>query len=92
MKSIQLPAATTIVITSLVAGGWFGCNQTPQASIPFDVVEATIPDMQAAMESGQITSRHLIAEHLTRIARYEWKLNAAVSINPNAQRATQTLD
>ena len=92
MKSIQLLAARTTITTLLISGVWLGCNRAPQASIPFDVVEATIPDMQAAMESGQITSRQLIAEHLTRIARYEWKLNAAVSINPNALAEAEALD
>ena len=92
MKSIQLLAARTTIIALLISGVWLGCNRAPQASIPFDVVEATIPDMQAAMESGQITSRQLIAEHLTRIARYEWKLNAAVSINPNALAEAEALD
>ncbi len=56
----------------------------PQAPEPFDVVEATIPEMQAAMEEGRITSRELVEAHLVRIALYEEKVNAAIAINPNA--------
>jgi hypothetical protein len=34
----------------------------------FNVVEATIPEMRAAMEHGRITSRDLVVLHLIRIA------------------------
>ncbi|MDO9477180.1 MAG: hypothetical protein Q7L07_10755, partial [Pseudohongiella sp.] len=38
---------------------------------PFTVLEASIPEMQQAMESGQITSRELVEQYLIRIALYE---------------------
>ena len=50
----------------------------------FNVVEATIPDMQAAMTSGRITSYELVALHLARIAKYDKKLNAVLTLNPKA--------
>ena len=37
----------------------------------FTVVEATIPEMQAAMEQGRVTSRELVQQYLMRIALYE---------------------
>jgi amidase len=49
----------------------------------FDVVEATIPELQEALESGELTSRDLVALYLLRIARYEELINAAITINPN---------
>jgi amidase len=51
---------------------------------PFTVVEATIPDMRAAMEQGRVTSRELVLQYLTRIAMYEDKLHAAITVNPHA--------
>jgi amidase len=51
---------------------------------PFSVVEATIPEMQAAMKEGRVSSRELVLSHLARIALYEDRLNAVVSINPRA--------
>jgi amidase len=51
---------------------------------PFKVVEATIPDMRAAMEQGRVTARELVLEYLTRIAMYEDKLHAAITVNPRA--------
>ncbi len=68
------------------------CRQSAESPSRFDVVEATIPEMQAAMEGGEVTSRQLVMEHLARIARYEWRLNAAVSVNPDALAEAEALD
>lgn len=58
----------------------------------FDVVEATIPEMQSAMEEGRVTSRELIEAHLLRIALYEERVNAAIAINANALAEADRLD
>ena len=82
----------SLAVVALLAAAATGCAVPPTEPEPFDVVEATIPEMRAAMESGRVTSRQLVMEHLARIARYEWKLNAAVSINPNALAEAEALD
>ncbi len=51
---------------------------------PFTVVEATIPDMRLAMEQKRVTSRELVLQSLTRIAIYEDKLHAAITVNRDA--------
>src|SRR5438067_8663145 len=51
---------------------------------PFSVVEASISDMQAALKSGRVTSHELVQQYLTRIATYEDKLHAAITVNPKA--------
>jgi len=58
----------------------------------FTVVEATIPEMQVAMKAGRITSRELVLQYLTRIATYEDKLHAAITVNPNALKEAEALD
>src|ERR1700730_13706501 len=58
----------------------------------FTVVEATIPEMQAAMRAGRVTSRELVLQYLTRIALYEDKLHAAITVNPNALKEAEALD
>src|SRR5580693_2376402 len=75
------------------------CGQAkPQASSarapqrPFSVVEASIPEMQAAMQEGRVTSRDLVVQYLTRIALYNSKLNAVITVNPNALREAEALD
>lgn len=59
---------------------------------PFDVVEATIPEMQQAMAEGRVTSRELVEAHLVRIALYEEEVNAVISVNPHALEEAERLD
>ncbi|MDO8677132.1 MAG: amidase family protein [Acidobacteriota bacterium] len=58
----------------------------------FSVVEATIPQMQAAMAKGRVTSRQLVEQYLIRIAIYEDRLNAALAVNPRALEEADALD
>lgn len=58
----------------------------------FDVVEASIPEIQEALEDGRVTSRQLVDQYLQRIAKYELELNATMAVNPNAQAIADTLD
>ena len=66
-------------------------RNTPQR-INFNIVEATIPEMQAAMAAGRVTSRDLVAMYMQRIAQYEGLLNAVVNINMNAYNEADDLD
>lgn len=58
----------------------------------FTVVEASIPSMQQALEEGRVSSRQLVEQYLQRIALYEEKLNATLSVNPNALAEADRLD
>jgi amidase len=64
---------------------------TPQHT-PFNVVEATIPEMQKALRDGKTTSHELVQQYLIRIATYEDKLHAAITINPNALKEADERD
>jgi amidase len=59
---------------------------------PFSIVEATIPEMQAALKSGRVTSRELVTQSLIRIATYEDKINAVMTVNPNALKEADERD
>ncbi len=66
-----------------------GQSRTPnsESRIPspgFSVVEASIDDMRLAMEQGRTTSRDIVSQSLVRIATFEDRLNAAITINPRA--------
>jgi amidase len=63
-----------------------------QAKRPFSVVEATIPEMRAAMEEHRVTSRDMVVQYLTRIALYENKLHAVITVNPNALQEAEERD
>jgi amidase len=59
---------------------------------PFNVKEATISDMRAALEQKRTTSRNLVNQYLIRIAIYDHRLHAAITINPNALKEAEQLD
>jgi amidase len=66
--------------------------ETPKARRSFSVVEATIPEMQAAMKEGHVTSRELVTQYLLRIALYNNKLNAVITVNSNALKEADARD
>ena len=58
-------------------------------------MEKTIPELQAAMESRQVTSRQLVERYLARVAAYDHTgpaLNAVAVINPDALAIADALD
>jgi amidase len=77
-----------ILSVSLALLGALGIQapREPRASSTptFTVVEATIPQMQAALKDGRITSRRLVEQYLQRIAIYEHRLHAVLAVNPEA--------
>ena len=52
--------------------------------IGFDVVEATIDQMQTAMQRGQVTSKELVLQSFARIAFYKDLLNPVIALNRDA--------
>ena len=83
------------ILSVLVAAG--GCEieierGQPNAPAPYDVIEATIPELQAAMDEGRLTSRDLVQQFLVRIAVYENLFNATITVNPNALAEAERLD
>jgi amidase len=64
----------------------------PAAEGSFSVVEATIPQMQAAMAQHRVSSREIVLQYLTRIAVYEDKLHAAITVNPKALEEADVRD
>ncbi|WP_456279310.1 amidase [Bacillus sp. AK128] len=58
----------------------------------FKLEEATILELQEAMNQGRITSKQLVQLYLDRIAKYDSILNAITIINPNALETAAKLD
>jgi amidase len=77
-----------VLLPSLFAS----CMRATGREAHFNVVEATILEMQRAMEEGRVTSRELVEAHLLRIAIYEERVNATISVNPNALTEAERLD
>lgn len=68
----------TLVFAAAAAGAIRGQTRT------FNVVEATIPQMRAALEQKRITSHELVMLYLARIGMYEDKLHCVITVNPHA--------
>ena len=69
-------------------------SQPVAGSLPFPM-DATIPELQAAMESGDLTAVELVDFYLARIAAYDDagpKLNAFILVNPRAREEAAALD
>src|SRR5262247_1412735 len=58
----------------------------------FDFVEKSILELQAAMASGQLTSKDLVKGYLRRISSLNSLLNSVIETNPNAVSIAQHLD
>jgi amidase len=81
--------ALAFITLAAVAEGKTPPKENP---VPFSVVEASIPKMQAALKSGRVTSHELVLQSLVRIATYEDKINAAITVNPNALKEADERD
>ncbi len=64
----------------------------PSPNGSFSVVEATIPQMAAAMAEKRVSSREIVRQYLVRLAIYEDRLNAALAVNPRALDEADALD
>jgi len=58
----------------------------------FDLQSATISDINAAFDSGALTSEKLVQLCLARISTYEPKLHAVITLNPKALEEARALD
>src|SRR5262245_44989269 len=87
-RALILAGAASVAVTLTIAAqsqrATTTTATTPSPRKGFTVVEATIPEMRAAMEQGRVTSRELVRQYLIRIATYEDKLHAAITVNPRA--------
>jgi Asp-tRNA(Asn)/Glu-tRNA(Gln) amidotransferase A subunit family amidase len=61
----------------------------------FDVVEASINEIQSALERGQVTSVEIVDAYLQRIEAYDKQgpaLNSIMRVNPQARQQAAALD
>jgi len=68
-----------------------GLGSAPVAA-QIDPVELTVADIQEGLRSGRFTAEELTRASLARIARYERRYNAFISMNPDALAQARALD
>ena len=59
---------------------------------PLSVVETSLADLRTALEQKRTTSREIVQQYLARIATYEDKINAVITVNPQALAIADSLD
>ncbi|UCD24840.1 MAG: CHRD domain-containing protein [Gemmatimonadota bacterium] len=90
-------AQVVVALTLLLALPGLGSSAVPQASRQqeIDVYEATILELQDAMDAGQTTAAQLVDAYLARIEAYDrsWpNINSIIRVNPNARLEAEALD
>jgi Asp-tRNA(Asn)/Glu-tRNA(Gln) amidotransferase A subunit family amidase len=94
---MRLFAAGTVAVLLILAPSIDARTVAPQAqpSPPFQVVEATIAGIHAALAAKQTTCRAIVDAYLARIAAYDKQgpaINAIVVINERAREEADALD
>jgi amidase len=92
MRRLVVCAALVCVATAALPALAATKSSAKAAPKPFTIVEASIQDEQAALREGRVTSRQLVQQYLIRIATYEDKLHAAITVNPNALQEADERD
>src|SRR5882757_1897289 len=84
---------TALSSAALLSGGLTSLAQRSTLAVgDFDFVEKSIPELQDAMASGQLTSKDLVKGYLDRIQSLNSLLNSVIETNPNAVSIAQHLD
>jgi Asp-tRNA(Asn)/Glu-tRNA(Gln) amidotransferase A subunit family amidase len=95
MMTISRRLATCLALSVVAALARPSAQQAAGDLPPFEVFERPILDLQAAMESGDVTSRELVTLYLERITAYDRqgpRLHAMVALNPRALDQAAALD
>lgn len=82
MKNSGIWAGLAAIATSIAT-----ITASPATAETFQLEEATLAEIQAAMEAGALTSTELVQLYLNRIAVYEADgpaINALITVNPEA--------
>ena len=88
MKKLLLACAAAGLLVSAAAGQARRAADAPS----FRIVEATIPEMRAAMEYGRLTSRALVEPVPRPAGDVRGPLHAAIFVNPHALEEADQLD
>src|SRR6266849_8024941 len=77
---------------ALFAGGLSLLVPRSTSASTANFIEATIPQLQALMSSGALTSVELTTDYLNRIATFNPLLHAVIETNPDALKIAKKLD
>ena len=89
-------AVAPLLALGLLPGSGLGQAPSPREPAgPYEVAEASIPELQEAMASGRTTAVELVEAYLARIAAYDQqgpRLNTIIRLNSDALADARALD
>jgi amidase len=91
----RIRSSTTALIAALVIGQCALVIPVQLRAAQLDLTTATIVDLQAAMQSGALSSEKITQRYLARIAAYDQQgptLNTVITLNPRALDEARALD
>src|SRR6266498_5543676 len=83
---------TALSSAALLSGGVASLLRPPSLLADEPFIEATIPELQDLMASGQLTSRQLTQGYIRRIQSLNPLLHSVIELNPNAIAIASQLD
>jgi amidase len=83
---------TALSSAALLSGGLAALFRPASALADESFIEATIPQLQTLMASGQLTSEQLVMDYVDRIHSLNLLLHSVIEINPDASAIAQHLD
>ena len=94
MKRATVTFAVLLSLVTIAAPRPLALQQLPSVA-EFRLVEATVEEMQRALQTGLVTSEQLVQMYLTRLASYEDTgpaVNAFIHVNAAALNDARQLD
>ena len=88
---MKFPLTTAIAAQTMMLGVF----PAAASALTFNLVEATIPEIQSAIEADVLTSELLVELYLNRIEAYDNQgptINSFIELNPNALEQARELD
>ena len=85
-RRLTLAALAALALTACDDDASVSVDTDDTASPTFSLMETTIPEIHAALESGSTSCRALVADYLERIEVYDQSttVNTMITINPAA--------
>ena len=83
---------TALSSAALLSGGITTLLQRSAFAGNFDFLEKNIPELQAAMASGEVSSEELVMDYLERIGSLNGLLHSVIQTNPDAISIAEHLD
>jgi amidase len=93
---IGASSGAAVTVAALLPSALPAAGQAPQtapaALPPFELEEATVVELQAAMQAGRYTAQSLAEAYLGRIAALDGHLRSVIETNPEALAIAEALD